>query len=206
MEATVVHPLKNKILQRPADWRTVHPSFGGTKKSNINILIALCLIGLGISLRLLPHPANFAPITAIALFGGAVLPRRWGLWVPLAAMILTDAVIGFHDLILITWGFYAVVALVASHWLKKPTLLKGVTLTFGSSLVFFLVSNFAVWVSSGMYEHTLSGLVRCFELALPFFRNTFLSDVIYTAALFGLYALATKLSYRLLKTTELSKI
>ena len=172
---------------------------GVSKKVVINVAIATSLIIIGVSLRVLPHPDNFAPITAIAIFGGALLPRRHALWVPALAMIVSDAIIGFHDLVLVTWGCYVLIALASNVWLTKLSLLRGATLTLGASLFFFVVTNFAVWGTSGMYAHTWNGLVQCYTLALPFFRNTFLSDVIYTAALFGLYVLATRLSYRLIK-------
>lgn len=164
---------------------------------NLNIAIALSLVFLGASLRLLPHPANFAPVAAIAIFGGSVLPRKLAPWVPLAVMVASDAIIGFHRLIGVTWGSYALIALASSLWLRKPNLLKGVTLTVSSSVFFFTVTNFAVWLWSGMYSHTWSGLVSCYALALPFFRNTFLSDLFYTGVLFGLYALASHGTKRL---------
>lgn len=163
-----------------------------TKNQKINLAIAIVLISLAVSLRILPHPANFAPITAVALFGGAVLPRRYGLSVPLAAMIISDLVIGLHSLVLVTWGLYALMALAASHWLRRPSILRGAGLVAGSSVLFFVVTNFAVWLTSGMYALTWAGLARCFELALPFFRNTFASDVFYSVLLFGLYALALR--------------
>jgi hypothetical protein len=136
----------------------------------------------------LPHPANFAPVAAVAIFGGAALPRKLALLAPLTAMILSDAIIGFHDLILVTWGCYGLFALASSYAMKKPSFLRGASLTVAASLTFFSVSNFAVWLWSGMYAHSLAGLSQCFAMALPFFRNTFLSDIIYTGALFGIYA------------------
>lgn len=160
------------------------------KTDRFQSAIALSLIALGVSLRLLPHPANFAPIAAIAIFGGAMLPRRLAVWVPLAAMMVSDSFIGFYSLIWVTWGCYALIALASSHWLRKPTLRKGVLATLGASLFFFIVTNFAVWAASGMYAHTWHGFVQCYVLAIPFFRNTLASDLCYTALLFGLYALA----------------
>jgi hypothetical protein len=168
------------------------------KQSTISILIALTLIVLGVTLRILPHPPNFAPITAIAIFGGAILPRRLGLWVPLGAMIVSDSIIGFYNLIPVTWGCYLLIALASSLWLKKFTLTRGALVTLSSSAFFFVVTNFAVWVAGGIYPHTYSGLVRCYTLAIPFFRNSLLSDAIYTAGLFGVYALATQASYKAL--------
>jgi hypothetical protein len=160
-------------------------------RDRLNFGIALCLVILAAAIRLLPHPDNFAPIAAVAIFGGALLPRRYALTVPLAAMVLTDLVIGMHDLILVTWGSYLLIALASNAWLKKPSLKRGVFLTLGSSLFFFATTNFAVWLFDGMYPHTLAGLAECFTLALPFFRNTLMSDAVYTAGLFGIYALST---------------
>jgi hypothetical protein len=167
-----------------------------------NILIAVLLVSLAASLRILPHPANFAPVAAVAIFGGAVLPRKLAVWAPLAAMIISDAVIGFHDLILVTWVCYTLIALASTYWLKKLSVMRTIALALGSSLFFFVVTNFAVWIKSGMYEHTWNGLAQCYALALPFFRNTALSDLIYTGALFGIYALVTQASFRTLKIKE----
>lgn len=165
-----------------------------TKHSSINTFIAVTLIILGVTLRVIPHPDNFAPVAAIAIFGGAILPRRFALTIPLLAMVLSDAIIGFHSLILVTWGCYVLIALASHLWLSKPNLFRGVTVMLSGSLFFFVVTNFAVWLSGNMYAHNLGGLLRCFTLALPFFRNTLMSDFIYTISLFGLYALALRLS------------
>lgn len=152
---------------------------------------ALCLIAVVVSLRLLPHPANFAPVAAVAIFGGAVLPKRIALWVPLIAMAASDMFIGFYDMMPVTWGCYVLIALASSHWLRRPSLAKGMALTLSSSLFFFVVTNFAVWLTSGMYAHSWNGLATCYAMALPFFRNTALSDAVYTAGLFGVFALVS---------------
>jgi hypothetical protein len=154
-------------------------------------VIALCLIGIGITLRLLPHPANFAPIAAISIFGGAVLPRKIAIWVPLGAMMVSDAVIGFYSLMPLIWACYLLIALASSHYLRPARFLKGAILTIASSVFFFMVTNFGVWLTSGMYAHNWTGIMSCYYMALPFFRNTALSDAVFTAALFGVYALAT---------------
>ncbi|HUC87748.1 MAG TPA: DUF6580 family putative transport protein [Candidatus Binatia bacterium] len=156
-----------------------------------SIVIALSLIAIGITLRLLPHPANFAPITAISIFGGSVLPKRLSIWVPLGTMVVSDAFIGFYALMPLIWACYLVIALASRRWLRPASLYKGAVLTVASSVFFYIVTNFGVWVTSGMYAHTWAGIVSCYALALPFFRNTALSDAIYTAVFFGVYALAT---------------
>lgn len=151
---------------------------------------ALALISFAIVLRLLPHPANFAPVAAISIFGGAVLPRKAALLVPLGAMLVSDMFIGFYDIMPVTWGCYLLIALASSLWLRKPTIMRGAGLAVASSLLFFIVTNLAVWIWSGMYVHDWHGLAQCYALALPFLRNTMLSDIAYTALLFGMYELA----------------
>jgi len=158
------------------------------KAERLQLAAALVLITLGVTLRLLPHPANFAPIAAIAIFGGAVLPRRIAVWVPLGAMVASDLFIGFYTMMPVTWVCYVLVALASSRWLRRPNVARGAALTLASSLFFFAVTNFAVWLTSGMYARTWAGFVHCYAMALPFFRNTAASDLVYTAALFGVFA------------------
>jgi hypothetical protein len=160
------------------------------RESRQKLALALLLIALGVTARLLPHPANFAPITAIAIFGGAVLPRRLGVWVPVVAMVFSDVIIGLYSMIWVTWSCYLIIAIVSSYWLRKPTVIRGAILTLASSVFFFIVTNFAVWLGSGMYVHTIAGLMRCYAMAVPFFRNTVFSDGLYTSVLFSLYAFA----------------
>jgi len=156
----------------------------------ISLVLVLILVLAAVMLRLLPHPANFAPVTAIAIFGGAVLPRKLALWVPLMAMVISDMIIGFYDIMLVVWLCYALTALAASFWLERLRVTRIAVLTLSASLFFFMVTNFAVWAAGGMYPHTLSGLAQCYTMALPFFRNTFLSDMFYAGVLFGMFALS----------------
>lgn len=155
------------------------------------LIIAIALIVLGATLRLLPHEPNVAPIGAIALFGGALLGWRLALWLPLTIMMLSDLVLGFYPGIQYTWmGFLLVAGF--GMLLKKLPFLPRVTLgAFGSAMIFFVVSNFGVWFASGMYAHSLDGLWQCYYAALPFFRMTLLGDAFFAFVLFGTYELAT---------------
>jgi hypothetical protein len=155
------------------------------------IPIAVGLIVLAVIMRLLPHPANFAPVAAVAIFGGAVLPRKLAIWVPLVAMAASDFVIGFYTIMPIVWACYAITAIAASYMLQKRNVTKVAAFTIAGSLFFFVVTNFAVWLWGDMYTLNFSGLVQCYTMALPFFRNTLAGDLFYTAALFGLYEVAT---------------
>jgi hypothetical protein len=154
--------------------------------------VALALVVFGVVMRLLPHPANLAPVGAIALFGGAVLPRKFGWWLPLAIMAVSDYFIGFYDGILFTWTAFLLVGLFgmmlrrSTDWFRVP---------FGAlagGIIFFTVSNFGVWMQGGLYPRTWAGLVECYTMALPFFRNTLIGNLLYGAILFGVYALAVR--------------
>jgi hypothetical protein len=144
---------------------------------------------------MVPHAANFAPVMAVAIFGGAVLPRKLAVVVPLAATILSDVMIGMYDwrIMASVWACYAIMAYASSRWLRWPSVIRSGALTVTASILFFTVTNFMVWIASGMYAHTWRGLFDCYTLALPFFRNTFVSDVAYVVLLFGAWKLARQL-------------
>ncbi len=155
-----------------------------------DLALALLLIAAGIALRFAPHPANFAPIGALALFAGVVLPRRYAFAVPLAAMIVSDALLGFHSVIAYTWGSFALIGAIGWLVRRRPSAPHVVTGSLAGSVLFFLITNFGVWLHTGLYAKTWGGLVQSYTLALPFFRNTLAGDLFYTAVLFGLYAAA----------------
>lgn len=143
--------------------------------------------------RLLPHPPNFTPIAAMALFGGchfASKPSAFG--VPLAAMFLSDLLLGygFHAVLPFVYGSFALTVCLGLliRPRRTPLTIGGVTLA--ASVSFFLVTNFGVWVQGHLYPRTLEGVVACYIAAIPFFRNTLAGDAFYTLALFGGFALA----------------
>jgi hypothetical protein len=140
--------------------------------------------------RLLPHPWNFTPLMAIGLFSGYQARKAaTGILVTLSALVLSDAVLGFHSGF---WWVYAA-ALVAVLFGRITRNRGGASAiaaaALGSSLSFFLITNFMVWATGRMYPMTSTGLAACFAAAIPFFQNQFAGDVFYTLALFGGYAL-----------------
>jgi hypothetical protein len=143
--------------------------------------------------RLVPHPPNFAPIGAMALFGGACFAqKRWAFVVPLAAMFLSDLVLGLHRLIPVVYGSFAVIVCLG-FWLRHRRRIGPIAAaTLGSSILFFVLTNFGVWALGAGYSKTWEGLVACYVTAVPFFRNTLLGDAAYAAALFGGLALAER--------------
>lgn len=164
------------------------------KTNRLVIGIALALIVLAVWSRFVPHPANMTALTAVSLFGAAVLPRKVALVVPLGAIIVSDLMIGMHSLVWATWGSFALIAWLG-YYLR--TRLKPVSIMLASiagSVLFYIVTNFAVWMQGQMYAMTWQGLIQCYYNALPFFRNMLAGDLIYSAVLFGLYAIAVELS------------
>lgn len=161
-----------------------------TKGNGVYVILAISLIMFAVFGRLLPHEPNFAPVAAVAIFGGVILPRKLAISVPLAAMIISDLFIGLHSLFLLTWASFALIALLSNYVVKavKPSLVIGASL--GASVLFFVVSNLGVWLEGRMYPMTFSGLLDCYYQAIPFFRNTLLGDLLFTSILFGIYALA----------------
>ena len=140
--------------------------------------------------RLLPHPPNFTPIAAMAIFGGAYLAdRRMAFLVPMAAMFMADLFIGLHILMPLVYASFAITVLLGI-WLG-PRLRPGSILAaaLASSTLFFLVTNFGVWAFFDSYPHTWAGLVACYVAAIPYFQNTLAGGLIYSGVLFGGFAL-----------------
>ena len=149
----------------------------------------IAMVILCAAARLLPHPWNFTPLMAIGLFSGYQASKAaTGILVTLSALALSDLVLGFHSGF---WWVYAA-ALVAVFF-GRITRNRGVSAiaaaALASSLSFFLITNFMVWATSRMYPATLAGLAACFTAAIPFYQNQLAGDALYTAALFGGYAL-----------------
>jgi len=157
----------------------------------MNFIVAVLLILFAAFSRLIPHPANFTPIAAIALFSGVYLKKKYFLIIPVAAMLLSDIFLGFHSTMIWVYGSFAVIALIGL-WLKshkKAGYIFGTTLV--SSIIFFIVTNFGVWLS-GYYGFTFNGLVECYVMAVPFFKNTVAGDLFYVAAMFGIYEFVSR--------------
>ncbi len=149
------------------------------------------LIATAAAFRILPHPPNFSPIAAMALLGGATFAtKRAALLVPLAAMLLADLVLGFHALMPVIYGCFALIVCLG-FWLRRQRSAGRVAaLAAAGSLLFFLITNLAVWAGTGMYPKTVAGLAACYFAALPFFQNALLGDLLFSTVLFGGLALA----------------
>jgi hypothetical protein len=161
--------------------------------NNPRTLTLVGMIFLAALSRIVPHPWNFAPITAMALFAGShFLNKRRAFGVPLAALLVSDVLLGFYSTMFSTYLAFALIVLLGFWIGEKRSLARIAGATLAGSAVFFVVTNFAVWMLSGMYPRTLDGFVSCYTLAVPFFRNTLLGDAFYSAVLFGSFAWAER--------------
>lgn len=138
--------------------------------------------------RLVPHPPNFTPAGALALFAGAYLAGgRWAVGLPLCVLAVTDALIGFYDPRLMVVVYASLLAnVLIGRWIRRQGGILPVGAgTLAGSVMFFLTTNFATWLFSGMYPKTGAGLLTCYVAAIPFFQNSLLGDFFYVAAFFG---------------------
>ena len=158
---------------------------------NARIFTLLTAILAAAALRLVPHPPNFTPIGAMALFSGAYLGRRGAvaLVVPLGALFLSDLVLGFYRGMPTVYFSVALIVIIGWVALRRVSPIRVGGAAIASSVLFFVLTNFGMWLSSGFYPHTLAGLEACYIAAIPFFQNTVAGDLFYAAVLFGGFAL-----------------
>jgi len=168
-------------------------------KEDGNFLHARTLVITGIilaaaGLRLAPHPMNFAPIGALALFGGAYFSsKREALAIPLLSLILGDVFTGFHQLLPVIYASF-LVSVAIGFWLRRKRSAPRIgAATLAGAMQFFLVTNFALWASSiGSYPKTAGGLAACYIAGIPLFWNMLAGDAFYATLLFGGMALAER--------------
>jgi len=151
----------------------------------MNKLIIPFIIICGACTRFMPHPPNFTPIIAMGLFGGAYLKdKRWAFLLPVASMLVSDIFLGFHGTMIWVYGSLLLITAIGFLLKNGVSLRSGTLATIGGSLVFFMVTNFGVWVSSSFYPKTIEGLLACYAAGIPFFGNTLAGSAIYSALMF----------------------
>ena len=140
--------------------------------SNQEKLLAVFVI-FAAFLRVIPHPLNFTPVTSLALFSGVMFSRKWmSVGIPLVAMILSDMVLGFYSISL--WVYIAFISITIFGWFINKMNINSILL---SSIIFFIISNFGVWVLG--YPHTIEGLILCYTMAIPFFGYSIIGDLFW---------------------------
>ncbi|MBT3456993.1 MAG: hypothetical protein HOF63_00585 [Thiotrichales bacterium] len=160
------------------------------------LVILAVLIALGVAGRLLPHPPNFTPMAAIALFAGFIFVKRY---MAIIAVIVTMLLCDYFAFGSLSASWFAsksmfvvylalLFPIIFKNFLqKKLGVLRVTGAALASSSVFFIATNFAVWAFSPMYAKTFEGLVLCYTMAIPFFQNTIAGDLIWSGAIFGAY-------------------
>jgi hypothetical protein len=166
-----------------------------THKENLIVrtIVILAMIAIAAVLRIVPHPWNFTPIGAMALFSGAVVKdRRLAFLFPLLALFVGDIFVGFHKLMPIVYASF-LVNVALGYWIcNRRNVWRISAITLLGATQFFLITNFAMWAFWDSYPRTVAGLVACYVAGLPLFWNTLAGDAFYAALLFGGLAIAER--------------
>ncbi len=174
----------------------------------MKVRFAIFLVLAAALVRLLPHPYNFTPIGAMALFSAAHFRRDWlMLAVPFGSLFLSDLLLNNlvysnlydHFALITSWWIYAAFALVMGIGLlvlrSKSSPARVAIASLLASVAFFFVTNFSVWAESALYPKTGVGLAECFAAGIPFFSNTLLGDLFFSAVLFGTFEWAQRRNF-----------
>lgn len=148
-------------------------------------MLAVLILFAGVLTRFADHAPNFTPTIALALFGGVYLPRKYTVITPVLFMLLSDLILGFHDTMFFTWGSVILISLLGIGLRERNRFSTFLMAGAGSSVLFFVITNLGAWPT--LYPLTWQGLAECFVAAIPFFRNTFVSTIMYSVVLYGTY-------------------
>ena len=161
---------------------------------NYKLLTLIGIITIAVFSRLIPHPPNFTPLDAIAIFSGAYLGRKWfSFVVPLLILFISDIFLGFYSTIPFVYGAFLINVWVGILILsKKRNFVRILSSSLLSSIIFFIVSNFGVWRLENLYSKDIMGLVNCYIAAIPFLKNTAYAGIIYSFFIFSLFGLLEK--------------
>ena len=153
-------------------------------KKFLKSILFFCLI-VAIS-RLVPHPPNFVPILAGAIFMPFMVQRSLGIFVPLIVMLLSDIIIGLHGLMIWTYGSLVLITLLSYKTIEK-NFVSVLKLASVSPIIFFLLTNFGVWLSSTIYSPDLAGLINSYLMGLPFLANSLISTILFSSCFYAIY-------------------
>ena len=141
------------------------------------------IILLAVVTRLIPHAPNFSPIGGLALFSGANFKNKFSFLIPILAMIISDIFLGFHKTIPYVYLSFFIIFLIGRS-IKNYKWKSLLSASLISSIIFFIITNFGVWLNFNMYPKTVDGLIQCYIMGIPFFRNTLISDLFYSFSFF----------------------
>ena len=164
---------------------------GGDMRAQL-ITISAIIFALAL-FRLLPHWPNVSPVAAMALFGGAYFAdRKLAFVVPFAALFLSDLVLGLHASMIFVYGGFSLTVMIGFLLKDRVSFSSTALAVVASSVLFFLVTNFGAWLTSGIYAKTADGLMQAYVAGIPFFQNSLLGNAVYAAVIFGGYHLLQK--------------
>ena len=163
--------------------------------------ISTILITLVLLSRLIPHQPNFTPLIAVAIFSSMIFNNKKYFFIPLLGLFFSDLLleqtIGYKYIFspIFYWTYISVFSVfLFSYFFNNEIKIKNIVInSISGALIFFFVSNFGVWISSGgFYPLNFSGLISCYAAAIPFFRNTLSSTLLYSVILFAPVLLKNK--------------
>lgn len=154
-------------------------------------LILTGMIFIAAFVRLIPHPPNFAPVAAMALFGGAYFTKKWAAFlIPLTAMLAADIILGFHGTMWAVYLSFVLIVGLGMLMIQQKKVSNIFLASVSASVIFFIITNFAVWAAGLYYARDLTGLAASYLAAIPFFHYTLLGDLLFVTLMFGSYELA----------------
>jgi hypothetical protein len=151
----------------------------------LNIILIGLFVAFAAITRLVPHPPNFTPILSIAIFCGLIFKNKYSFYIPLFAMFVSDMWLGFHNVLFFVYLAFLLIFLIALQFDKSINFKNITSISLSSSIVFFVVSNFGVWLIG--YPKSFQGLYSCYMAAIPFFHNTIISTLIFSYAFLYAY-------------------
>lgn len=161
--------------------------------SNTNMMRFITIAGMilaAIFTRFIPHPPNFTAVSAVALFGAAYFDKKiFAFVVPIAAMFLSDAIIGFHPGMFAVYFSFFIIAAIGFTLRERRSFGRVVVASLSASVSFFIITNFAQWVTDPFYAKTTAGLIQCYVMAIPFFHYTVIGDLFFVGVMFGAFEL-----------------
>ncbi|MHB8581419.1 MAG: DUF6580 family putative transport protein [Ignavibacteriaceae bacterium] len=158
---------------------------------NPRFIIITLMVLVAAALRLLPHYPNFTPIAGMALFGGGYFSnKKTAFIIPFTAMFISDIILGFHSTMWAVYLSFALIVIIGFSLQRSKKISNIFLASISSSVLFFIITNFGVWLTAGIYPVSINGLTECYIAAIPFFNNTMLGDLFYVTIFFGAFELA----------------
>tara|TARA_Y100001970_G_scaffold267854_1_gene358340 strand:- start:14911 stop:15408 length:498 start_codon:yes stop_codon:yes gene_type:complete len=156
-------------------------------------LFCIVLILVGVLFRMVPHAPNFTPMLAIALMSGLYFRNKFSILLPIGIMLISDLFIGSHAIL--PWIYFSFLIIYFLGRMIKNNSLSIFLSSICSSILFFIISNFGVWMNGG-YSYSIQGIVTCYMMAIPFLKNTLISTVLFSGLFYAIHQFSHSLSFK----------